>query len=571
MNEDQLALNRRRFLECFSAGGLALMPGALMAVAQDAPRITLEMLEAAQRIAGVSFTRDQQERILARLNGPDGPLRGFDALRAADLGSTQPAIVFNPVLPGKTLPSERRPLRRKALEVSMPATDEELAFLPVTHLAKLVESRQIRPTELTQLYLSRLKRYDPRLLCVVSLTEDLALRQARRADEEIAAGTYRGPLHGIPWGLKDLFAVRGTKTTWGMTPYRDRVIDLDSSVYSRLTDAGAILVAKLSTGALAVTARWFGGLTRNPWNTEQDASGSSAGPGSATAAGLVGFSIGTDTGGSIIGPSTRNGITGLRPTFGRVSRHGAMVLAWTQDTVGPMCRSAEDCAIVFDAIYGPDGKDNAIIVDVPFNWDATADVTRLRVGYLRAAFEGVIADNPDNPDAVGLERATRTNNQEALRVIRSLGVNVVPFDLPDVPIPAIDFIRYAETAAFFDDVTRSGLLTQVEEGPEMSVRPTEIRSAYFTPAVAFIQANRFRTRVMEEMDKAMADLDLFIGSQQALTNRTGHPVVSMPSGFYRGSPTALHFTGKLFGDSEILLLAHAFQTASDHHLRHPPL
>jgi len=230
MNEDQLALNRRRFLECFSAGGLALMPGALMAVAQDAPRITLEMLEAAQRIAGVSFTRDQQERILARLNGPDGPLRGFDALRAADLGSTQPAIVFNPVLPGKTLPSERRPLRRKALEVSMPATDEELAFLPVTHLAKLVESRQIKPTELTQLYLSRLKRYDPRLLCVVSLTEDLALRQARRADEEIAAGTYRGPLHGIPWGLKDLFAVRGTKTTWGMTPYRDRVIDLDSSV-----------------------------------------------------------------------------------------------------------------------------------------------------------------------------------------------------------------------------------------------------------------------------------------------------------------------------------------------------
>jgi Asp-tRNA(Asn)/Glu-tRNA(Gln) amidotransferase A subunit family amidase len=571
MNEQRLALNRRRFLECFSIGGLGLMPGALMAVAQDALRITLEMLEAAQRIAGLSFTREEQERILVRLNGQAGPLPGFDALRAADLGSTQPAIVFNPVLPGKTLPSERRPLRRQALEVSMPATDEELAFLPVTHLAKLVETRQITPTELTQLYLSRLKRYDPRLLCVVNLTEDLALRQARRADEEIAAGTYRGPLHGIPWGLKDLFAVRGTKTTWGMTPYRDRVIDLDSSVYSRLADdAGAILVAKLSTGALAVTARWFGGLTRNPWNTEQDAAGSSAGPGSATAAGLVGFSIGTDTGGSIIGPSTRNGITGLRPTFGRVSRHGAMVLAWTQDTVGPMCRSAEDCAIVFDAIYGPDGRDNTII-DVPFNWDATADVTRLRVGYARAAFEETIAESPDNPDAAALARATRTNNQEALRVIRSLGVEVVPFDLPDVSIPAIDFIRYAETAAFFDDITRSGLLTEVEEGPEMSIRPTEIRSAYFTPAVEFIQANRFRTRMMQQMDEAMADLDLFIGSQQALTNRTGHPVVSMPSGFFRGSPTALHFTGKLFGDSEILLLAHAFQAATDHHLKHPQL
>jgi Asp-tRNA(Asn)/Glu-tRNA(Gln) amidotransferase A subunit family amidase len=445
MNEHQLALNRRRFLECFSAGGLALMPGALMAVAQDSPRITREMLEAAQRIAGVSFTLAEEERILARLNGQAGPLRGFDLVRSADLGDTQPAIVFNPVLPGKVLPNERRPLRRRVLEVRMPATDEDLAFLPLTHLAKLVETRQIRPTELTQLYLSRLKRYDPKLLCVVNLTEDLALRQARRADEEIAAGTYRGPLHGIPWGVKDLFAVRGTKTTWGMTPYRNRVIDLDSSVYSRLTEAGAILVAKLSTGALAVTARWFGGLTRNPWNTAQNASGSSAGSGSATAAGLVGFAIGTDTGGSIIGPSSRNGITGLRPTFGRVSRHGAMVLAWTQDTVGPMCRSAEDCAIVLDAIYGPDGKDNTLI-----------------------------------------------------------------------------------------------------------------RSAYFTPGVDFIQANRFRMRVMEEMDKAMADFDLFIGSQQALTNRTGHPVISMPSGFYAGTPTALHFTGKLFGESEILLLAHAF-------------
>jgi len=235
-----------------------------------------------------------------------------------------------------------------------------------------------------------------------------------------------------------------------------------------------------------------------------------------------------------------------------------------------MCRSAEDCALVFNAIYGPDGKDNSII-DVPFNWDAVADVTRLRVGYLRAAFDGPIVENPNNPDAALLEKATRANNQEALDVIRSLGVSLLPFDLPDVPIPAIDFIRYAETAAFFDDVTRSGLLTQVEEGSEMRARPIEIRSAYFTPAVAYIQANRLRTQVMEQVDKAIGDLDLFIGSRQALTNRTGHPVVSMPSGFYRGSPTALHFTGKLFGDSEILLLAHAFQAATNHHLKHPPL
>jgi Asp-tRNA(Asn)/Glu-tRNA(Gln) amidotransferase A subunit family amidase len=570
MNEQRLSFNRRRFLECFSAGGLALMPGALMAVAQDSPRITLEMLQAAEKIAGVSFTNEERQAILARLNSDAGPLPGFDALRRVDLGSMQPAFVFNPVLPGKTIPNERRPLRRQAVEISTPKTEDELAFLPVTHLSKLIETRRVTSTELTKLYLSRLKRYNSKLLCVVNLTEDLALRQAHEADEEIAAGNYRGPLHGIPWGLKDLFAVRGTNTTWGMTPYRNRVIEMDSTVYTRLTEAGAVLVAKLSTGALAVTARWFGGLTRNPWNTDQDASGSSAGPGSATAAGLVAFSIGSDTGGSIIQPSSRNGVTGIRPTFGRVSRHGGMVLAWTQDTVGPLCRSAEDCALVLHAIQGPDGKDNSVI-DVPFNWDTSMDVTRLRVGYLRAAFEGEINSDPANSEAAEFERATRTNNQEALRIIRSLGVNLVPFDLPDVPIPAIDFIRYAETAAFFDDVTRSGILAEAEQGPERTTRPIEIRSAYFTPAVEFIQANRFRTYVMQQMDKAMADLDLFIGSNQLLTNRTGHPVVSVPSGFYRGLPTALHFTGKIFGDSEILLLAHQFQAATRHHLNYPPI
>jgi Asp-tRNA(Asn)/Glu-tRNA(Gln) amidotransferase A subunit family amidase len=517
------------------------------------------MLQSAQRIAGVSFTPDEQRRLLEKLNGARGYVAGFARLRAAGLGnSAQPAIVFNPVLPGKKLPSERRPLRRAQINVSMPRSDEELAFLPLTHLSRLVESRQVTPTALTKLYLGRLKQHDPQLHCVVTLTEELALRQARQADQEIASGAYRGPLHGIPFGLKDLLAVRGIRTTWGMSPFKDRVIDTDATVYSRLTKAGAILVAKLSTGALAVTAQWFGGLTRNPWNTQQDASGSSAGPGSATAAGLVGFSIGTDTGGSIIGPSTRNGVSGLRPTFGRVSRHGAMTLAWTQDTVGPMCRSSEDCALVFDAIYGPDGKDNTVL-DVPFNWDASADVTKLRVGYMRAAADGASDDQ------------TRRNSEDALRVIRSLGVALVPFALPDVAIEAIDFVRYAETAAAFDDVTRAGVLTEVEQGPEQSRRPDEIRSAYFIPAVEFIQANRLRMRVMEQVDEAFGDLDLFIGSNQALTNRTGHPVISIPNGFSQGSPTALHLTGKLFGEPEILLLAHAFQAKTDFHLQHPKL
>ena len=559
MDERQRAINRRRFVECLAAAGVgsALLPGALAAVAQDAEVVTIEMLRSAQQIAGVSFTVDEQRRLLEKLNGPRGYAAGFARLRATDLGDTPPAFVFNPVLPGKTLPTERRPMRRQPIDAVLPRSDEDLAFLPVTRLSRLIESRRITSTDLTTLYLARLKRYDAQLHCVVTLTEELALRQARQADEEIAAGRYRGPLHGIPWGAKDLLAVRGTRTTWGMTPFKDRVIDVDATVYSRLTQAGAVLVAKLSTGALAVTAQWFGGLTRNPWNTQQDAAGSSAGPGSATAAGLVGFSIGTDTGGSIIAPSTRNGCSGLRPTFGRVSRYGAMTLAWTQDTIGPICRAAEDCALVLDAIYGPDGRDNSIL-DVPFNWDAAADVTRLRVGHLRAADDGRDAD-------------ARRNDDETLRVIRSLGVTVVPFALPEVPIEAIDFIRYAETSAAFDQVTRAGLLTAVEQGPEQSRRPDEIRAGHFIPAVEFIQANRLRMRVMQQLDAALGDLDLFIGSNQLLTNRTGHPVVSVPNGFANGSPTALHLTGKLFGDPEILLLAHAFQAKTDFHLRHPRL
>ncbi|MEE2669773.1 MAG: amidase [Gemmatimonadota bacterium] len=572
MDEQHFELNRRRFLVYFSAVGVGatLLPGALAAVAQDAETITFEMLDAAQAIAGITFTREEQQRILERLNGDRSPLPAFEVIRDAGLGNdTQPAFVFNPVPPGKLLPSERRPLRREPIDVTMPTSDEELAFLPLTHLSRLLETRQIRSTELTELYLARLKEHDPKLFCVVNLTEDIARRQARQADEEIAAGSYRGPLHGIPWGLKDLLAVRGTKTTWGMTPFRDRVIDVDSTVYERLTEAGAVLVAKLSTGALATTARWYGGLTRNPWNTEQDAAGSSAGPGSATAAGLVGFSIGTDTGGSVIGPSTRNGLTGLRPTFGRVSRYGGMVLAWTQDTVGPMCRSAEDCALVFDAIYGPDGRDNTVL-DVPFNWDAMADPTQLRVGYLRSEFEGEIGDT-ENAEQAMLARETRRNNQEALRVIRSLDVEVVPFDLPDVPVETIDFLRYVETSAAFYELTASGQLTETEQGPEQSVRPVEIRTAHFTPAVEYVQGNRMRMRIMEQVDEALGDLDLYLGSNILLTNRTGHPAVSLPNGFHRGSPTALHMTGKLFGESEILLLAHTFQANTDHHRQHPTL
>ena len=573
MDEQKLAMNRRRFIAGLSAAGVGatLMPGALAAVAQDADEITVEMLEAAQRIAGLHFDPDELQAVVRRLNRSDGNTSAFETLRAANLGnSTQPALVFNPVPPGMTLPTERRPMRRQEMTVSMPATDAELAFLPLSHLARLVETRQVKPSELTELYLARLKRYNPTLRCVVSLTEELARRQARQADEEIAAGMYRGPLHGMPWGAKDLLAVRGTKTTWGASPYKDRTIDTDATVYSRLTDAGAILIAKLSMGALASGDRWFGGRTRNPWNLAQGSSGSSAGPGSSTAAGLVGFSIGTETRGSIMSPSTRNGVTGLRPTFGRVSRYGAMALSWSMDKIGPMCRAAEDCALVFDAIQGPDGRDNTVL-DVPFNWDATADVSRLRVGYLRSDFEDDIEDDPENPQRAASQRQNLANNRAALEVIRGLGVQVAPFDLTDYPVQALGFILGTEAAAAFDMPTVNAQLDSMRAAPEESRWPDRFLTSRFVPAVEYLQAQRVRMRLIEEVHEALGDFDLFIGSNLALTNLTGHPEISMPNGFFRGSPTSLRLTGTLFGEAEILLLAHAYQAATDHHLQHPTL
>ncbi len=573
MDERKRALNRRRFIVGLSAAGISspFMPGALAAVAQDADLVTVDMLETAQRIAGLDFTEGELAAIAARLNRPGADRNDFETLRAAGLGNaTQPALVFNPVPPAMRLPTERRPMRRSEMAVEMPTSDEALAFLPLTHLARLIETRQLTSTELTRLYLERLRRYDPMLRCVVTVTEELARQQARRADEEIAAGTYRGPLHGIPWGAKDLLAVRGTRTTWGASPYREQVIDTDATVYTRLRDAGAVLVAKLSMGALASGDRWFGGRARNPWNPGQGASGSSAGPGAATAAGLVGFSIGTETRGSIISPSTRNGVTGLRPTFGRVSRHGAMALSWSMDKIGPMCRGAEDCALVLDAIHGPDGHDNSLL-DVPFNWDAGRDLRELKVGYLRAEFDQDIPENPQNPDLAAGRRQRLSNARASLQAIRGLGITVEPFDLPELPSGALGFILGTEAAAAFDVETLDGALDGMRQPPEESRWPDSFRASRFVPAVEYLQANRLRMRVIEELHEALGDLDLFLGSDLGLTNLTGHPEVSLPNGFFRGSPTSLRMTGKLFGEAELLRLAHAYQGATEYHLAHPAL
>ena len=573
MDERKLSINRRRFIAGLSAAGVGstLLPGALVAVAQDAELVTVEMLEAAQRLAGLTFSREALTAIAARLNRPDAAPADYVRLRAAELDqATPPALVFNPVPPGGRLPTERRPMRRTTVTVSMPGSDAALAFLPFTHLARLVETRQVRSVDLTALYLDRLRRYGPALRCTVSLTEELAFRQARQADEEIAAGTYRGPLHGIPWGAKDLLAVRGTRTTWGASPFRDQEIDTDATVYTRLREAGAVLVAKLSMGALASGDRWFGGRTRSPWDPGQGASGSSAGPGAATAAGLVGFAIGTETRGSIMSPSGRNGVTGLRPTFGRVSRHGAMTLAWSMDKIGPMCRSAEDCALVLDVIQGPDGRDNSVL-DVPFNWDAEADLRALRVGYLPSVFEAEVPADPQAPERTAVRRQTLANSRAALETIRGLGVQLVPFELPTLPTRALDFILETEAAAAFDAETRAGRLDGMRAPPEQSRWPDTFGAARFVPAVEYLQANRLRTRVMAALHEALGDLDLFLGSDLALTNLTGHPELSLPNGFHRGAPTSLRMTGRLFGEAAILRLGHAYQAVTDHHRVHPVL
>lgn len=577
---DGLALNRRRFIGYFSSIGLGttLLPGALLAVAQDSQQITPGMVDGAARIAGLSFPPETEKQIAESLNQENGLLSNYQALREMSMSNaTPPAFIFNPMLPEMKLPPDRKTFKWSKPKVAKPKNDEDLAFLPVTHLARLIEKREIKSIDLTKLYLDRLKKYDPILHCVISLTEELALKQATKADAEIASGKYRGPLHGIPWGTKDLLAVKGYKTTWGASPYKDQVINLDSNVYTKLTEAGAVLLAKLTSGALATGDRWFGGQTKNPWdptNPKRGSGGSSAGPASATAAGLVGFAIGTETRGSIMGPSTRCGVTGLRPTFGRVSRYGCMAFTWTMDKIGPLCRAAEDCALVLKAINGPDGKDNHVI-DAPFDWDAGRDVQKLRVGYIQTDYEGDIPSDPKNPKQIQRMREIQKFNQDALTIIRSLGVNLIPIELPKTSSDAMNFILMTEGAAAFDDLIRSDKLEMMSAEPERSSMVGSNRSFRLyrlVPAVEYIQANRARYRLMEQFNEVFSKIDLFIGSSLNVTNLTGQPEISLPHGFdSKGMPTSLRFTGKLFGEEEMLLLAQAFQNKTDIHLKRPKL
>src|SRR4051812_5738047 len=506
------APDRRAFMTYFAGLGLTstLFPGVLWAKVAAGEDITVDTIASAEEVAGIHF--DQAERELM-LDGLKQQEQRVEALHKIPLpNSVSPAIVFDPVPPGKQIPTgPRRAMVRSAVKQrAVPGSLDELAFLPVTELSELVRRKRVTSVQLTEMYLARLRKYDPVLRCVITLTDDRALRQARAADAEIARGKYRGPLHGIPWGAKDLLAVRGYKTTWGAGPYKDQVIDADATVVQRLDAAGAVLVAKLTLGELAQGDIWFGATTKNPWKVDQGSSGSSAGPASATAAGLVGFSIGSETLGSISSPSTRCGTTGLRPTFGRVPRTGAMALSWTMDKLGPICRSVEDCAIVLDAIYGPDGKDNTVI-PATYHWDATLSPRKLRVGYFKSAFD---TPQVDPSDAKRTLHPTKKFDDDALAVFKRLGINLIPVEVPDVPYDPMRLILNAEAAAAFDELTRSDrdkLLVQQGKFDWAN----SFRTARFIPAVDYINANRVRTMAVAKWDELFRTVDVIVSPTNA--------------------------------------------------------
>ena len=621
-------LDRRDFMKTCSGMGLAgtLFPGVLwaQAQAQGGAKITKEMIDNAAAIADVTIVDEYKEMMLEDLNDH---AKGYQEIYKLKIpNSVDPAVVFDPVLPGMKFETERKPLRISEARLPKGFEDfgkaglrpnyEALAFASVRELAELMRTKRISSQALTQMYLQRLSRYDATLKFTVTLTEERALAQAKKADAEIASGKYRGPLHGLPWGAKDLLATKGYRTTWGAGGFEDQMIDEDATVVKRLDDAGAVLVAKLTLGALALGDVWFGGVTRNPWNTHQGSSGSSAGPASATAAGCVAFSIGSETLGSISSPSTRCGCTGLRPTFGFVPRTGAMALSWTMDKLGPICRSVEDCALVLDAIYGPDGHDRTVHA-AAFNWDANLDWKKLRVGYLKADFE----HKPEPPQAGEKEEPAKTPeeqkkrdeqkkrreagraraeydrkyNEAALAKLREMGVNLIPVELPKFPYSAITAMLTAESAAAFDDLTRSGrdkLLTSQKDYDW----PNAFRTARFIPAVEYLQAARARKLAMEAMAKVFDGVDVIVaptngGQQLVITNLTGHPSVILPNGLRGedapkypfddpsdfqnaggpGTPTSLTFLGKLYGEAALLALARAYQEATGFHLLHPKL
>ncbi|WP_127018703.1 amidase [Flagellimonas beolgyonensis] len=533
----------------------------LFSCSSNKQSFTKRDVKKAEKLIGLDFSKRDIDTLYPYLKRNRS---GFDSLRKYPLeNDVFPAVRFDPVPLGFEMPEQLNGNDWTIpANVEIPERFDDLAFFTIPQLASLIKYKKITSTELTKFFLARLKKYQPTLQCSISITDSLALAQAKRADEEIQNGQYRGILHGIPYGTKDLMAVPGYTTTWGAAPYKDQVIDQTATVIQKLEGAGAVLVAKLVSGALARGDVWFGGKTKNPWDLTQGASGSSAGSGSATAAGLVPFALGTETLGSITSPSTRNGVTGLRPTYGRVSRHGVMSLSWSMDKVGPLARNAEDCAIVLSVIQGKD-KNDLTTVDLPFGVNWNKDIKKLKVAYLQKDIEKDTTDSGNNL-------------RNALKVFKEMGVEPIAVEMPkDVPFRGFDIILRAEAGAFFDDLVRSGQVDIMVEQDQRS-RANSLRQSRFIPAVEYLQANRQRQVLMQKMQELMKDYDVLIspsfGNDQLLaTNLTGHPVIALPTGLdKKNHPTSLTLVGKLYDEASILLLAKAFQDNSSFDELHPP-
>ena len=544
-------------------------------------RVTKEQVQAALKLLGLEF---QDAEIDMMLRNVDNALASYEAVRKIDIPlDTEPSFTFHPGLPDPVPikgPQRFETTIPKTSAAKAPSNLEDLAFLPVTGLAPLVRSRAVSSTDLTRMYLERMKKYSPKLLCLITLTEELALEQAAAADAEIKAGKYRGPLHGIPFGVKDLFDTKRILTTWGAEPFQKRVAEYDATCVERLYQAGAVLMAKLSMGALAQGDLWFNGQTKSPWPTDaarargeydRGSSGSSAGPASATAAGLVGFSLGTETLGSIVSPSGACGTVGLRPTYGRVSRHGAMALSWTMDKVGPICRGVEDCAIVLNAIYGPDGHDRSVGAD-PLHWEPRKPLKSLRVGLLQSGFDRFQGEQKKIYD-------------QALSDLKNTGVSLTPVEYQE-DLVGIRYLLEAEGAAAFDDITRDGQVRTLR-GQRAGDWPNTFRSSRLVPAVEYIRAQRVRTKLVEKFEKFMADWDVIViaGSLLTTTNLTGNPQVVVRCGWLEpqagqqgqgfgggGSPwRMLGFLGKIYDEGSPLRVALAYEQATEWHKKTPTL
>lgn len=545
--------------------GIIILVPALLLVGFIAGKkigeINPQAIEGAESLIGLNFTPAEKDSMVGNLiNYRDG----YENMRKTKIdNSVSPSLPFNP-LPHGFFPNQNQQKNNWGLpsNVTLPANDHDIAFLSVAELSTLIRTKKITSERLTKIYLNRIKTFGDTLESVITVLEDEALAQAKAMDAEIKAGKYRGPLHGIPYGIKDLFAVKGTKTTWGAMPYKDQVIDETATVVHKLNDAGGVLLAKFTLGALAMGDVWYGGVTKNPWNLNQGASGSSAGSASSVSAGLVPYALGTETLGSIVSPSTRNGVTGLRPTYGRVSKHGAMALSWSMDKIGPISRSALDNGIVLSVLNGVDKLDKSTI-PAALNYNATKSIKDLKIGYFEDFFEG-----------------TRPNNEmdrQVLENLRGMGLTLHPVKLEtSVDVSSILIMLYAEGAAAFDDMTRldqDDLLV----GQRRNAWPNLFRSARFIPAVEYIQASRLRALLIEEMHALFQEYDVIVtpsygGNQLQITNLTGHPALCMPNGFLQnGSPVSITFLANLFDEEKLIMLGRAYQENTDWQKKRPPL